>query len=78
MGRAGVPARRLTYVLVMPVWGDHHTNLFLALLIPFLMTEGNVGAFPDRGLRVHVTSQRADFARMRSDVNYQRLAAAVA
>lgn len=75
--RVGGPARLLRYVLIMPVWGDHHTGLFLRYFIPFLMTDGNVGAFPDRSLRVHVTSRRADLARMREDANYQKLSATV-
>ena len=63
----------LQYVLIMPVWGDHHTELFLRYCIPFLLSEGNVGSFPDRQLQVHVASRRADFARMRQHPNYVRL-----
>lgn len=58
----------------MPVWGEHHTRLFLRYCIPFLLTEGNIGAFPNRGLQVVVMSCRADIARMRKDENYNRLA----
>src|SRR5690349_18661990 len=68
----GSPAG-LQYVLIMPVWGEHHTELFLRYCIPFLLTEGNIGSFPDRQLQVHVTSRRADFARMRRHPNYARL-----
>jgi hypothetical protein len=57
----------------MPVWGDHHTELFLEYCIPFLLTEGNIGSFPDRRLQVHVASRRADFARMRTHPSYGRL-----
>ncbi|MET0709958.1 MAG: hypothetical protein ABWY82_24405, partial [Tardiphaga sp.] len=79
-GRLGVerdssssPPATLQYVLIMPVWGDHHTELFVRYCIPFLLSEGNVGSFPDRQLQVHVTSRRADFARMRQHPNYARL-----
>ena len=64
---------KLRYVLVMPVWGEHHTGLFLRYCVPFLLTDGNIGAFPDRELQVYLTSRRVDFARMRQDRNYQRL-----
>src|SRR5690242_18455005 len=63
----------LQYVLIMPVWGEHHSELFLRYCIPFLLTEGNIGSFPDRQLQVHVTSRRADLARMRRHPNYARL-----
>src|SRR4051794_15100319 len=63
----------LQYVLIMPVWGEHHTELFLRYCLPFLLSEGNVGSFPDRQLQVHVASRRADFARMRQHPNYARL-----
>jgi hypothetical protein len=66
---------KLRYVLVMPVWGEHHTGLFLRYCLPFLLTDGNIGAFPDRGLQVYLTSRRVDFARMRQDGSYQRLGA---
>jgi hypothetical protein len=66
---------RFHYVLVMPVWGDHHTGLLLRYCVPFLLTNGNIGAFPDRQLQVYLTSRRADFARMRQDRSYQRLGA---
>jgi hypothetical protein len=69
---SGDPAE-LRYMLIMPVWGDHHIDLFLRYCIPFLLTDGNVGAFPGSQLQVHVVSRRADFARMRQDHNYQRL-----
>ena len=64
---------KLRYALVMPVWGEHHTGLFLRYCVPFLLTDGNIGAFPDRELQVYLTSRRVDFARMRQDRNYQRL-----
>jgi hypothetical protein len=64
---------KFRYVLVMPVWGEHHTGLFLRYCVPFLLTDGNIGAFPDRELQVYLTSRRVDFARMRQDRNYQRL-----
>lgn len=70
-------AKKLNYVLIMPVWGEHHTGLFLSYCLPFLLTDGNVGAFADRQLRVCVMSRRADFARMNQDINYRRLSAAV-
>ena len=70
------PIRHLQYVLIVPVWGDHHTALFLRYCIPFLLTEGNIGAFADRQLQVHVASRRSDFVRMHKDTNYQALAAA--
>jgi hypothetical protein len=57
----------------MPVWGEHHTELFLRYCIPFLLSAGNVGSFPDRRLQVQVTSRRVDFARMRQHPNYARL-----
>jgi hypothetical protein len=63
----------LQYVLIMPVWGEHHSDLFLRYCIPFLLTEGNIGTFPDRQLQMHVTSRRADLARMRRHPNYARL-----
>jgi hypothetical protein len=63
----------LQYVLIMPVWGEHHTELFLQYCIPFLLSCGNVGSFPHRQLQVHVTSRRADFARMRQHPTYTRL-----
>lgn len=72
---AGKPIRHLQYVLIVPVWGDHHTALFLRYCIPFLLTDGNVGAFPDRRLQVHVASRRSDFVRMHKDANYRSLAA---
>lgn len=65
---------RLSYVLIMPVWGDHHTGLFLRYCVPFLLTDGNVGAFADRRLQVRVMSRRADLERMRKDANYGVLA----
>ncbi len=57
----------------MPVWGDHHVGVFLRYCLPFLLTEGNMGAFPGRRLQVHVTSTRADFVRMRQNENYRHL-----
>src|SRR5438132_10632791 len=63
----------LRYVLIMPVWGDLHVGLFLHYCIPFLLTDGNIGAFPERQLQVHVTSTKSDFARMRESENYHRL-----
>jgi hypothetical protein len=66
---------KFRYVLVMPVWGEHHTGLFLRYCVPFLLTDGNIGAFPDRGLQVYLASRRVDFARMRQDRSYQRLGA---
>jgi hypothetical protein len=72
VGREGSPAG-LQYVLIMPVWGEHHTQLFLRYCIPFLLTQGNIGSFPDRELQVHVTSRRADLACMRRHPNYVRL-----
>ena len=72
VGRDGSPAS-LHYVLIMPVWGDHHAELFLRYCIPFLLTEGNIGSFPERQLQVHVTSRQTDFARMRRHPNYGRL-----
>jgi hypothetical protein len=68
------PARQLHYVLIVPVWGDHHTNLFLRYCIPFLLTDGNIGAFSDRRLKVHVASRRSDFVRMNRDAKYRSLA----
>ena len=65
---------QLSYVLIMPVWGDHHTGLFLRYCIPFLLTDGNVGAFADRSLRVRVMSRRVDLDRMKKDANYRALA----
>ncbi len=56
---------QLSYLLIMPVWGDHHTGLFLRYCIPFLLTDGNVGAFADRRLRVRVMSRRVDLDRMK-------------
>jgi hypothetical protein len=72
----GKPTQNLRYVLIIPVWGDHHTTLFLRYCIPFLLTDGNVGAFPDRRLQVHIASRRSDFVRMNQDANYRSLAAA--
>jgi hypothetical protein len=68
----GSPAG-LQYMLIIPVWGEYHTGLFLQYCIPFLLTDGNIGSFPDRQLQVHVTSRRADFAHMRRHPNYARL-----
>jgi hypothetical protein len=76
--RAGEPsAKKLRYTLIIPVWGDHHTRLFLRYCIPFLFTDGNIGAFGGRQLRVHVLSRRVDFALMKEDIYYRRLAAVV-
>jgi hypothetical protein len=66
---------KFCYALVMPVWGEHHTGLFLRYCVHFLLTDGNIGAFPDRELQVYLTSRRVDFARMRQDRSYQRLGA---
>jgi hypothetical protein len=66
----------LRYVLVVPVWGAHHTTLFLRYCIPFLLADGNIGAFPNRRLQVHIASRRLDFVRMHKDANYKLLAAA--
>jgi hypothetical protein len=74
---AALPDGGLKYVLIVPVWGSHHTGLFLRFCIPFLLTDGNVGAFPNRRLRVCVLSTRTDFARMRGDANYRHLATLV-
>lgn len=65
---------KLRYVLIMPVWGDHHTGLFLRYCVPFLHTEGNVGAFGAPKLQVQIFSRRSDIARMRADDSYRRLA----
>jgi hypothetical protein len=70
---APVPQSGLTYVLIMPVWEDHHTGLFLRFGIPFLLAASNIGSFPNRSLKVHVMSRRADFERMRQSVVYQQL-----
>jgi hypothetical protein len=66
-------AKHLRYVLIIPVWGDHHTGLFLRYCIPFLLTDGNVGAFPDRGLQVQIASRRSDLAQMHQNANYRFL-----
>jgi len=66
----------LHYVLIVPVWGAHHTNLFVRYCIPFLLTDGNIGAFPNRRLQVHIASRRSDFVRMHEDANYKLLTAA--
>src|SRR3954469_7776543 len=71
--RAACDPAGLQYVLIMPVWGDHHTELFLEYCIPFLLTEGNIGSFPDRRLQVHIASRRTDFVRMREHPSYARL-----
>jgi hypothetical protein len=71
--RSATDAGGLQYVLIMPVWGDHHTGLFLRYCIPFLLTQGNIGAFPDKRLQVHVASRRVDFVRMRQHTAYMRL-----
>jgi hypothetical protein len=73
---SGKPTQHLGYVLIVPVWGDHHTDLFLRYCIPFLLTDGNIGAFPNRKLKVHIASRRSDFARMHENANYRALAAA--
>jgi hypothetical protein len=67
--------RELRYVLIVPVWGDHHTTLFLRYFIPFLLTEGNIGVFAKRRLEVHVASRRSDFARMHENAHYKSVAA---
>src|SRR5205823_8793925 len=51
----------------------HHTDLFLRYCIPFLLTQGNIGSFPERQLQVYVASRRADFTRMRQHPTYARL-----
>jgi hypothetical protein len=70
---AVLPDQKLKYVIIVPVWGPHHTGLFLRFCIQFLLTDGNVGAFPNRALQVVVMSTRADFARMRNDPKFVRL-----
>jgi hypothetical protein len=74
--RRATSVENLEYVLILPVWGDHHTTMLLRYCIPFLFTDGNIGAFPDQGLRVEIASRRVDFDRMRLDPNYQALARA--
>jgi hypothetical protein len=75
--KAALTVNNLNYVVIMPVWGDHHTGLFLRFCVPFLLTDGNVGAFPNRRLRIIMMSTRADFVRMKKDANYRRLAGLV-
>ena len=48
-------------------------GLFLRYCLPFLLTEGNIGAFHGRCLQFQITSTRADFVRMRQNENYRRL-----
>ena len=71
-------ASGLHFALIVPVWGDHHTGLFLRYCVPFLLTDGNVGAFADSSLQIHVVSRRVDIDRMRQNITYQRLAREVA